>query len=174
MRFAMPLAVVVFSAALVTLAAGGPGGDKGFKNRRTQTQEEPIEGPKLAGAQNRDARGALLTHDGKVRDVGHRLRNELLGQMKDILSESDLKALTDEFDQAMPAPAFPPNPRAAPGDLVDQLTAFDKNGAGKVTKDELPERLRGLIEEGDLNGDGALDRGEIRRLAERDTPRPPR
>jgi hypothetical protein len=49
--------------------------------------------------------------------------------------------------------------------IVERLMAFDKNKDGKVTKDELPERMQGLIAKGDTNKDGALDREEIRKLA---------
>jgi EF hand len=49
--------------------------------------------------------------------------------------------------------------------IVERLMAFDKNKDGKVTKDELPERMQGLIAKGDTNKDGALDRDEIRKMA---------
>jgi Ca2+-binding EF-hand superfamily protein len=47
---------------------------------------------------------------------------------------------------------------------------FDKNGDGKVTKDELPERMQGLLEQADTNRDGALDREEVKRFADRGPP----
>jgi hypothetical protein len=50
-------------------------------------------------------------------------------------------------------------------DIVERIMSFDKNGDGKVTRDELPERMHFLIEMGDTNKDGALDRDEIRKLA---------
>src|SRR5262249_38739526 len=49
--------------------------------------------------------------------------------------------------------------------VVERILSFDKNKDGKVTKDELPERLQYLIEKGDTNKDGALDREEIQKLA---------
>jgi len=45
--------------------------------------------------------------------------------------------------------------------------AFDKNKDGKVTKEELPERMHSLLERGDTNKDGALDREELKALAAR-------
>jgi EF hand domain-containing protein len=50
-------------------------------------------------------------------------------------------------------------------DVVERIMAFDKNKDGKVTRDELPERMHHLIEQGDSNKDGALDKDEIRELA---------
>jgi hypothetical protein len=50
-------------------------------------------------------------------------------------------------------------------DIVDRILAYDKNGDGKVTKDELPERMHYLLERGDTNKDGVLDKGEIDKLA---------
>src|SRR5262249_20161714 len=50
-------------------------------------------------------------------------------------------------------------------DIVERIMAFDKNKDGKITKDELPERMHHLIALGDTNKDGALDKGEIRKLA---------
>jgi hypothetical protein len=50
-------------------------------------------------------------------------------------------------------------------DMIERLLSYDKNKDGKITKDELPERMQGLIARGDTNKDGALDKEEIRKLA---------
>jgi hypothetical protein len=50
-------------------------------------------------------------------------------------------------------------------EIVDRIMSFDKNNDGKITKDELPERLHYLIERGDTNKDGVLDKAEIQQLA---------
>jgi hypothetical protein len=49
--------------------------------------------------------------------------------------------------------------------IVERIMALDKNNDGKVTMDELPERMQHLIAMGDTNKDGALDREEVRKLA---------
>ncbi len=69
-----------------------------------------------------------------------------------------------------------PGPRGvAADDLIERVLACDKNKDGKVTKDELPERLQYLLERGDTNKDGALDREELKALAAQlERPRPPR
>jgi hypothetical protein len=67
-----------------------------------------------------------------------------------------------------PRPAFaqPGRPGAlGADDVVQRILSFDKNKDGKVTKDELPERLHDLIAQGDTNKDGALDKDEIMKLA---------
>src|SRR5262245_23197505 len=46
-------------------------------------------------------------------------------------------------------------------EIADRIMAFDKKGTGKVTKDDLPERMQFLIARGDTNKDGALDRDEV-------------
>ena len=56
-------------------------------------------------------------------------------------------------------------PAPSVDDVVERIMSFDKNKDGKVTKDELPERMHHLIARGDTNKDGALDRDEVRKLA---------
>jgi hypothetical protein len=52
-------------------------------------------------------------------------------------------------------------------DIVARVLSFDKDKKGKVTKNDLPERMQFLVELGDTNKDGALDPEEIRVLAAR-------
>src|SRR5262249_8038552 len=78
---------------------------------------------------------------------------------------------------AGPGVTQPPDPKQEPPrelvrpapisveDIVERIMAFDKDKKGKVTKDNLPERMHHLIELGDTNKDGALDRDEIKKLA---------
>ena len=65
-----------------------------------------------------------------------------------------------QFFRQQPLPSGP-----GVDDIVARLMAFDKNKDGKITKDELPERMQFLIDLGDTNKDGALDRDEIKKLA---------
>jgi hypothetical protein len=72
----------------------------------------------------------------------------------------------------------PENKQAPPGglvrpapipleDIVERIMSFDKNKDGKVTKEELPERMHHLIALGDTNKDGALDKEEIKKLVKK-------
>jgi cytochrome c peroxidase len=56
-------------------------------------------------------------------------------------------------------------PRLTVDQIVERIMAFDRNKDGKVTRDELPERMQHLIAQGDTNKDGALDREEVKKLA---------
>jgi hypothetical protein len=49
--------------------------------------------------------------------------------------------------------------------IVDRIMSFDKNNDGKITSDELSERMQHLVALGDIDKNGALDREEIRKLA---------
>ena len=50
-------------------------------------------------------------------------------------------------------------------ELVQTLMAFDKNHDGKISRDELPERMQGMLDRGDTNKDGFLTPDEIRKMA---------
>lgn len=56
-------------------------------------------------------------------------------------------------------------PQTPPEVVVDRLMSFDRNHDGRITVDELSERMQGLVARGDRGGDGALDAAEIRDLA---------
>jgi hypothetical protein len=50
-------------------------------------------------------------------------------------------------------------------DVLARVLAFDRDGDGSVAKAELIERMQPLVSRGDVDGNGALDAGEIRALA---------
>jgi hypothetical protein len=55
----------------------------------------------------------------------------------------------------------------AGGDMVARIMGYDKNGDGKVTKSELPEFLQRILTRVDTNKDGAIDKAEAQKMAER-------
>ncbi len=50
--------------------------------------------------------------------------------------------------------------------FVDRIMGFDENKDGKVSKDELPERMQRLMGRGDTNKDGFIDKDEASKLAD--------
>ncbi len=50
------------------------------------------------------------------------------------------------------------------------LMQFDKNGDGKVSKEELPEEMQPMFDRADANGDGAVDAAEIEQMRSRFAP----
>lgn len=154
----------------------GPKGFKGGKGKANTNSEQLLEDLKLTATQRNKAREILRGYDDKLRQTVRQARQDLLVQMKDVLNESDYQTFKDELEQVPLLPPIPPILRTvSTDDLVERLMSYDKNGDGKITRDELPERMHALIEQGDRNGDGALDREEIKRLVERSQPfGPPR
>lgn len=58
-----------------------------------------------------------------------------------------------------------------PDDMVARLMAFDANKDGKLTKDEVPERMQGIFERADGNKDGVLTKEELTAAAADQQPR---
>ncbi|QDT29577.1 EF-hand domain-containing protein [Gimesia panareensis] len=52
------------------------------------------------------------------------------------------------------------------GDFVERMMANDKNKDGKLTKDELPERMQRMFDNIDTNKDKELDKAELTKTAE--------
>ena len=52
-------------------------------------------------------------------------------------------------------------------DAGQMLKRMDKNNDGKITKDEMPERMQERFEQLDSNGDGAVDAAEFKTAMER-------
>ena len=53
------------------------------------------------------------------------------------------------------------------GNFVERVMSFDANGDGKVSKEEMPERMQErLLQRADTSGDGAIDKEEISKFVE--------
>ncbi len=50
--------------------------------------------------------------------------------------------------------------------IVSRLLEFDQNKDGKLSKQEVPERMQGIFARGDLNKDGFLTKDELNKMAE--------
>jgi hypothetical protein len=148
---------------------GGP--DGGF--RQGGTLERILDDLNLSGQKKDQAEAAVKEYQENVRKLMGLARSDLLLKMKEVLSEEEFKKFSETLDR-------PPGLVAGRGrrgagffgirgltvdQIVERIMSFDKNKDGKITKDELPERMQDLIARGDTNKDGALDTAEIKKLA---------
>jgi hypothetical protein len=150
---------------------GGPGGRGGPAGI-----ERALDDLKLTGQKQEKAEATVNAYRENLTKLRDLAKSDLLIKIKDVLSDAELKTFTAALDR-QPGPGgrgFPGGPGGrGPGagrgltadQIVERIMSFDKNGDGKITKDELPERMQFLLELGDTNKDGALDKDEIKKLA---------
>jgi collagen type III alpha len=67
-------------------------------------------------------------------------------------------------------PAGPPGGPGGPGGKRPDLMSFDKNGDGKLSREEAPEWMQSFFDRVDTNSDGFIDRAEMNAM--RNRPRP--
>ncbi|WP_417734543.1 hypothetical protein [Rosistilla oblonga] len=54
-----------------------------------------------------------------------------------------------------------------PEQFVERIMKLDKDGDGKLSGEELPERMRAMLSRADVDGDDALSKEELMKMAER-------
>lgn len=59
--------------------------------------------------------------------------------------------------------------RPGPQQFIARIMEFDKNKDGKLSKEELPERMQRIIDRADANNDGAVDKEELIEMHKRFT-----
>jgi Ca2+-binding EF-hand superfamily protein len=59
-------------------------------------------------------------------------------------------------------------------DPGQRLRQFDADGDGRITREELPDRMERMVDRFDANGDGVLDTAELEAMTERMSQRPSR
>ena len=62
----------------------------------------------------------------------------------------------------------------SPGAMVERMMTRDANEDGVITRDELPDRMKRMVDRFDTNGDDAIDEAELRAMTERMGQRPRR
>ena len=53
------------------------------------------------------------------------------------------------------------------GDFVERIMSNDGNGDGKITREELPERMQRMFDRIDADGDGFIVRAEVEQMSQR-------
>ncbi len=139
------LALAERTAAQPPRGRGGPGAGL----------DRVVEDLNLSRSTQDAALAIVQSHQAELRRLAERAGADLMRKAQETLSEDEFRKLRDTAEGR----------RVSTDDMVERLMSFDKNGDGKVTKEELPERMHSLLAKGDLNKDGALDRDEIKKLA---------
>ncbi len=99
--------------------------------------------------------------DGKItkEEMPERMQQSLLARADTnedgAIDEEELKVMAERIRGGGPA-AF-----------IDRVKSFDENKDGKITKEEMPERMQQMLERIDTNKDGAIDEEELKAVAER-------
>lgn len=135
MRRALPLSLFVLPLAVLAQGPGGPGGPP--PRIVLQALDTDHDG-QLSATEIAAASAGLLSLD-----VNHD------GQL------TSLEYLPNQAD-----------PKANNADeMAQRLMAFDKNGDGVLTRDEVPERMAGIFARADKNGDGKITADELKSTA---------
>jgi EF hand len=137
---------------------GGPGGGPGG-GPPGGGLVRALDEMRLSEGKREAALTAVRAHQDNVGRLTDLSGAALLLKMKDILSEDEYKKVKEATDKARDSR------RLSTDAVVERILSFDKNKDGKITIDELPERMQYLIEKGDTNKDGVLDNEEIKALA---------
>ena len=96
-------------------------------------------------------------------------RDEAPERMRDrfdsIDANGDGMLETEELENMLPPG------RGAPGggglDPAERLRQFDADGDGRITRDELPDRMERMVDHFDTNGDDVIDAAELEAMTER-------
>lgn len=89
--------------------------------------------------------------------------------LKTLDKNGDGQITREEFRPTQGGPGGGAPGGGGPGDFIARLMENDKNKDGKLSKEELPERMQRVLERADTSGDGALDKAEIDAMAKRFT-----
>lgn len=87
--------------------------------------------------------------------------------LKKLDRNADGKLTQDELRPALPMPGQmgPGLGQGSSEETVTRMMQYDKDSDGKLSKEELPERMQSMLERGDANKDGFLTKDELRALS---------
>ncbi|MCA8985171.1 MAG: EF-hand domain-containing protein [Planctomycetaceae bacterium] len=84
------------------------------------------------------------------------------------IDQEEIRQMMERFRQGGPGrPDGPGRPGAPGANLEDRMKELDKDGDGKISLDEAPERMKQGFDRLDTNKDGFIDLTEMRQIMER-------
>ena len=142
---------------------GGPPAGRGRRGGPPPSGlEQAMTNLNVTGPKRQEVVAAVRAYESNVRALTELAGAELVLKLKEVVSATDYQKLRESAQRAAPRGN---TPAVTEDDLVTRVLAFDKSGEGRVTKDDLPERMQSLVDQGDLNHDSVLDRDELKNLA---------
>lgn len=83
------------------------------------------------------------------------------------IDEAEVRQMMDRFREMRPGGPGGPRGERDGGGLQERMKAMDKDGDGKVSLEEAPERMKQSFDRFDTNKDGFIDDAEIRQMMDR-------
>lgn len=143
-------------------APGGPGGPGGpLGGDVTQFVDQLM-------AQDKNGDGKLTIDEVDERTAMMLSRADTNGDKA--IDRAELTAAMEQMRQRMgggPGGAAAGGFGRGGGDMTQRMMAFDRNGDGKLSPDEVPEQAQGMLRGADLNGDGQIDASELEQASRR-------
>ncbi len=131
--------------------------DRGDRRERFRGREEG-EGPRGRGPRSNPMFEALDT-DGDGVITARELRTAVKA-LKSLDADGDGNISLEEASP-MRGPGGPGGRGGDPSAMIDRFMERDANGDGKLTIDEVDERMARMLQGADTNQDGAVDRAEL-------------
>jgi len=166
MRWASAVAAALLWVGATAAQPPGRGGPPGPGGPGGQAQRA-LDDLELTGDAQNKAQRLVDAYQDRTRRQLDRSRAEVLGEVRPFLTDAQFRDFQASLDRRPAGPGGRGGRGVSDNDLVERVMAYDKNKTGKVTKEDLPERMQHLVDMGDTNKDGALDREELKALAAR-------
>lgn len=153
-KTAMLIALALTAAALNSMAQGqgGPPGGQGGPGGPGGPGGRGPGGFRGGGGVLMDALD--LNKDGEL--DAREIQNAPIA-LRTLDKNKDFKLTRDELSGG----------RGPGGNIADRMMEMDANKDGKISMNEVPERMQGFVERMDTNGDGVVDKAEMDEMQKR-------
>lgn len=146
---------------------GPPGAGPNGKGRPGRGPAEMIERLKEADA-NGDGKVELSEVPDQFKEGFERILDNLDNDGDDALSPKEINSASEFAQRMQGGPGGGgPGRLGGPGAMWERLKKADKDGDGKLSKEELPEPMQARFTQLDANNDGYVEQEELKQAGER-------